>query len=142
MLWYLFRELQLKIILLYKSCFLKDKIRDYFGEKIAIYFGFLGYYTRALFLPSCLALYNCLLHFQDDNIHAQAPFAAFNIIYLSIFLKFWKRRCRLGFSKVFTWKHFPIQIVIHAKFCNMFGFHIVYETCCLILDVFWTFQSN
>lgn len=76
---------------MFEPCY--DKIRDYFGEKIAVYFAFLGYYTRALFLPSCLALYNCLLRFHDDNVHAQAPFAAFNIIYLSIFLKFWKRRC-------------------------------------------------
>ena len=33
-----------------------DKICDYFGIKIAIYFSWLGFYTRALLIPALLGL--------------------------------------------------------------------------------------
>jgi hypothetical protein len=33
-----------------------DKICDYFGIKIAIYFAWLGFYTRALLIPALLGL--------------------------------------------------------------------------------------
>ena len=38
-----------------------DEIRDYFGEKISLYFGYLGFYTRMLVLPALVGTFVALV---------------------------------------------------------------------------------
>ena len=47
-----------------------DKICDYFGIKIAIYFAWLGFYTRALLIPALLglAMYLSMGNDEVENI--------------------------------------------------------------------------
>ncbi|XP_003726602.1 anoctamin-10 isoform X1 [Strongylocentrotus purpuratus] len=78
-----------------------EMIRDYFGEKIGIYFSFLGFYTKALFLPAAFGLLYFLLDtFVGHLPHGYAIFAIFNLFWTTVFLEFWKRKCS---SKAFRW---------------------------------------
>ncbi|XP_063951200.1 anoctamin-10-like [Lytechinus pictus] len=78
-----------------------EMIRDYFGEKIGIYFSFLGFYTKALFLPAAFGLIYFLLDtFVGHLPHGYAIFAIFNLFWTTLFLEFWKRKCS---SKAFRW---------------------------------------
>ena len=43
-----------------------DKICDYFGVKIAIYFAYLGHYTKSLMLPAFLGLMLWFISGQDQ----------------------------------------------------------------------------
>lgn len=49
-----------------------DQIRDYFGEKIGLYFAWLGSYTTWLLLPSlvglCVFVINLMLSFNDVTV--------------------------------------------------------------------------
>ncbi|XP_071496822.1 anoctamin-10-like [Diadema antillarum] len=73
-----------------------EMIRDYFGEKIGIYFSFLGFYTKALFLPAAVGLVYFLLDtFVGHLPHGYAFFAIFNLLWTTIFLEAWKRKCNV-----------------------------------------------
>ena len=70
-----------------KSIFVTDKICDYFGVQIALYFAWLGHYTTALFIPAIVGLLfwvskKCLL---KDTL--------FSIFYLSSFSFMDVRNC-------------------------------------------------
>ena len=69
-----------------------DDVRDYFGETIALYFAFLGFYTKFL-IPICLVALFHKLFVNDDQKEENAWFAALNLIWTTIFLEIWKRRC-------------------------------------------------
>ncbi|KAI8851257.1 calcium-activated chloride channel-domain-containing protein [Chytridium lagenaria] len=58
------------------------EIRDYFGEKVAYYFSFLGFYTLWLWFPAILAFDNALT----------VPFAFFMAVWVTAMLEFWKRQ--------------------------------------------------
>lgn len=49
-----------------------DEIRDYFGEKIGLYFAWLGSYTAWLLLPSivglCVFVFNLAFSFSDITV--------------------------------------------------------------------------
>lgn len=68
-----------------------DRIRNYFGESVAMYFGFLGFYTLALSLPAALGV--AQLFFSVDTLSEYALFAAFNLVWVTVLLELWKRRC-------------------------------------------------
>ena len=70
---------------------LLDDIREYFGETIALYFGFLGFYSLALVPPVLLVVVFALsgAHEQTKN----TVFAILNLIWGTVFLEAWKRRC-------------------------------------------------
>ncbi|KAG7268771.1 hypothetical protein CRUP_034255 [Coryphaenoides rupestris] len=61
-----------------------DLIRRYFGEKIGLYFAWLGWYTGMLF-PAAL-----VTHLFDNG--ATVFFAVFMAVWATVFLEFWKRR--------------------------------------------------
>jgi len=68
-----------------------EEVRSYFGESVAMYFSFLGFYTLALCLPALLGLLQLIL--SVDTLTEYALFAAFNLVWVTVFLEMWKRRC-------------------------------------------------
>lgn len=68
---------------------LLEKIRNYFGEKLGIYFAFLGFYTKALIPPALIGLIYFLTSWENINKHTF--FAGFNLIWVTVFLEAWKR---------------------------------------------------
>jgi hypothetical protein len=71
-----------------------DEVRDYFGEKIALFFTFLGHYTTWLFGAGIIGFF-AWIWVAGDNNNPNAPvipyFAAFIGIWSTLFLEFWKR---------------------------------------------------
>ncbi|KAG8261475.1 hypothetical protein J6590_071452 [Homalodisca vitripennis] len=69
----------------YLSLFKKqpfEEIREYFGESIALYFQFLGYYTYALIVPMVLGFLQLCL--APENI---ALFCIINVLWASVFME-------------------------------------------------------
>ncbi|XP_021368430.1 anoctamin-8-like isoform X1 [Mizuhopecten yessoensis] len=71
-----------------------DKIRDYFGVKIAMYFAYLGHYTLALCIPAFLGALIWFFQGQDETVDDQwfVAFALFNAFWATLYLEHWKRR--------------------------------------------------
>ncbi|XP_050696718.1 anoctamin-10-like, partial [Eriocheir sinensis] len=69
----------------------EDRIRNYFGESVAMYFSFLGFYTLALAFPAALGVAQLFL--SVDTLTEYALFAAFNLVWVTVLLELWKRRC-------------------------------------------------
>ncbi|PSN48008.1 Anoctamin-10 [Blattella germanica] len=65
-----------------------EEIRLYFGEAVALYFTFLGFYTTALLLPM---IFGFLQLFQSTQ--CMAFFCVFNVLWVTVFLEVWKRKC-------------------------------------------------
>lgn len=68
-----------------------EDIRNYFGEAIAIYFAFLGFYTIALIIPAFVGITQFCLTLTDK--HEFTFFAFFNLVWVTLFLEAWKRHC-------------------------------------------------
>ncbi|XP_018321990.1 anoctamin-10 isoform X2 [Agrilus planipennis] len=74
----------------YRSVFQKqplDEIKIYFGESIALYFTFLGFYTTALLFPTFLGFVQLLV-----SIETLPVFCIFNVIWVTVFLEMWRRK--------------------------------------------------
>mmetsp|Transcript_20824 Transcript_20824/g.53741 ORF Transcript_20824/g.53741 Transcript_20824/m.53741 type:complete len:693 (-) Transcript_20824:468-2546(-) len=70
-----------------------DDVRDYFGSVIALYFGFLGCYTKYLFIPGIVGLLGFILQIaltKKDTILVPL-FAVFFCLWSTVFLEAWKR---------------------------------------------------
>ncbi|XP_021939125.1 anoctamin-10 isoform X2 [Zootermopsis nevadensis] len=72
-----------------------EDIRLYFGEAVALYFTFLGFYTTALLVPMFLGFLQLFL--PTESI---AFFCVFNVLWMTVFLEVWKRKCS---ELAFTW---------------------------------------
>nr|CAD7418839.1 unnamed protein product [Timema poppensis] len=72
-----------------------EEIRMYFGEAVALYFTFLGFYTTALLVPMVLGILQMLL-----SSETLAFFCVFNVLWVTLFLEAWKRKCS---ELAFTW---------------------------------------
>ncbi|TNN80562.1 Anoctamin-5 [Liparis tanakae] len=82
-------------------CFYKEQplnlIRKYYGEKIGIYFAWLGFYTEMLFFAAVMGLI-CFIYgllSYDDNVSSKEICNADiggSIVMLTLFLEIWKRR--------------------------------------------------
>ncbi|XP_017377971.1 anoctamin-10 isoform X3 [Cebus imitator] len=68
-----------------------DSIRGYFGETIALYFGFLEYFTFALIPMAVIGLPYYLFVWEDYDKYV--IFASFNLIWSTLILEVWKRGC-------------------------------------------------
>ncbi|XP_077455911.1 anoctamin-10 isoform X3 [Stigmatopora argus] len=66
-----------------------DDIRHYYGEGLALYFGFLEYSTVALIPLALLGMLYCT--FDWENYDKYVFFAVFNLIWCTVFLELWKR---------------------------------------------------
>jgi hypothetical protein len=74
------------------------KIRFYFGEKIAIYFAWLEFYTKMLILPTIAGIITFgylegkRLETGENQGYILIAFAAFVVIWSSVFSESWKRK--------------------------------------------------
>lgn len=66
-----------------------DDIRCYFGEGLALYFGFLEYFTFALVPMALIGIPYYLFDWEDYDKYVL--FAVFNLIWSTVFLEVWKR---------------------------------------------------
>ncbi|XP_065353093.1 anoctamin-10 isoform X3 [Cloeon dipterum] len=66
-----------------------DEIRAYFGDAIAMYFSFLGFYTTALLFPMLLGLIQ--MWFSGPDSLLPAFFTILNSFWVILFLVLWKR---------------------------------------------------
>lgn len=69
-----------------------EEIRKYYGESIALYFSFLGFYTTSLFAPAILGILHLFLPAAVSN-HSLVFFCVFNLLWVTVFLEVWKRKC-------------------------------------------------
>lgn len=72
-----------------------DDIKDYFGEKIGLYFLWLGHYTTWLIVPAILGLGSWInVAAEDNNPNADTVpyFAGFVALWATFFLEYWKRK--------------------------------------------------
>lgn len=90
-----------------------QEIRDYFGEAIAYYFGFLAFYNRALLIPAIGGIAFFIYQMVDARVDVDAvpAYAILVALWATIFLEFWKRkeaefRIRWGMTK-FLEKELP-----------------------------------
>lgn len=70
-----------------------DDIKDYFGERIGLYFLYLQHYTGQLMLPALLGLITFIVKTcYNVSEHFLMPyFTAFMVIWSTFFIEFWKR---------------------------------------------------
>ncbi|CAB1334725.1 unnamed protein product [Coregonus sp. 'balchen'] len=75
-----------------------DDIRHYFGEGMALYFGFLEYFTLALIPMALIGIPYYLFDFEDYDKFT--VFAGFNLVWCTVILELWKR---LSASLAYGW---------------------------------------
>lgn len=66
-----------------------EDIRDYYGTSIALYFAFIEFYTKALIFPSLLGLLQFVWHLNLPIV------CGFYVLWTTIFLELWNRRCSI-----------------------------------------------
>ena len=72
-----------------------DHVKDYFGEKIGMYFLFLGHYTTWLISAGIVGFFAWIIVAADGNSPNAAVlpyFAVFMSIWSTLFLEFWVRK--------------------------------------------------
>ncbi|XP_003744254.1 anoctamin-8 [Galendromus occidentalis] len=72
-----------------------DDVANYFGVKIAMYFGWLGHYTTALFFPAIMGLCIWISCYGKDQRHEDLCFILFallNVVWATLYLESWKRK--------------------------------------------------
>ncbi|GAU42220.1 hypothetical protein TSUD_351300 [Trifolium subterraneum] len=69
-----------------------DDIYPYYGAKIAIYFAFLGMYTRWLFVLAAFGLTLQLIDFRSMKLVVLPVFFVVVILWAIMFCQFWKRK--------------------------------------------------
>ncbi|CAD8200754.1 unnamed protein product [Paramecium pentaurelia] len=85
-----------------------DSIRDYFGEKIALYFDFLSYYAKQLWYMAIVSIitqgimYSATIELRQTAI---IGFSIIIIIWSTFFMEFWKRE-QVYFSVRFGQQNF------------------------------------
>jgi hypothetical protein len=85
-----------------------EHVKHYYGSKIAMYFGWLAYFTKVLAVPSIagVMLFCHQLYLQTVD-SAWVPFFCVLIsLWSTYFLEFWKRR---GNELSFLWKVYKVE---------------------------------
>ncbi|XP_042200560.1 anoctamin-10-like [Callorhinchus milii] len=80
-----------------------DPIRDYFGESVAMYFGFLGYFTWGVAFKTLLEIFLYVANLKERGGNALS--AVYNIVWVTAFPKGWKRRSSAMAYKWGTLQH-------------------------------------
>jgi len=81
-----------KLVVYYCIVLSADKVREYYGETIAMYFAFLGYYTFFLAPPAVLGVITNFYVSDSNRELSIIIFCIFNLVWATIFLESWKRR--------------------------------------------------
>lgn len=83
-------------------------IKEYYGSKIAMYFGWLAYFTHVLSVPSIagVLLFMHQLYLQNVDSVWVPFFCVLISLWSTYFLEFWKRR---GSELSFMWKVFGVE---------------------------------
>jgi len=74
-----------------------EEIRNYFGEEIALYFAWLGFYTKWLWIASALGVVAFIFYLVEKGTGAQwtiwaiTLYSIFLALWATFFLEFWKR---------------------------------------------------
>ncbi|KDO32354.1 hypothetical protein SPRG_02832 [Saprolegnia parasitica CBS 223.65] len=73
------------------------ELRNYFGEKIALYFAWLEFYTKSLLLPAVIGIIIYVLDTGNvGNVAAgKIFFAGFIVVWSTFFTEFWKRKTEI-----------------------------------------------
>ncbi|XWS16255.1 hypothetical protein CRYUN_Cryun34aG0069300 [Craigia yunnanensis] len=69
-----------------------DEIYVYFGTKIAVYFAFLGMYTRWMIFPAAFGLILQLVDFGSLQLLVLPAFFISVVLWAVLFFQFWKRK--------------------------------------------------
>ncbi|KAJ0007254.1 hypothetical protein Pint_28874 [Pistacia integerrima] len=69
-----------------------DEIYSYYGTKVAIYFAFLGKYTRWMFFPAAFGLILQFVDFGSLQLLVLPVFFISIILWAVLFFQFWKRK--------------------------------------------------
>lgn len=72
-----------------------DDIKDYYGEKIGLYFLWLGHYTIWLSVAGIVGFFswiNIAVDGNDPNAAVMPYFSVFMALWATLFLEFWKRK--------------------------------------------------
>ena len=83
-------------------------VKDYYGSKIAMYFGWLAFFTKVLAIPSIagLLLFCHQIYLQDVDSIWVPFFCVLISLWSTYFLEFWKRR---GNELSYGWKVFAVE---------------------------------
>eukprot|EP00116_Pleurobrachia_bachei_P002497 sb/3462759/ len=104
-------------------------IRHYFGDEIAIYFAWLGFYTFMLVVP-LLVGFTIELMYDDGKVESAdwcfTFYAFFNVMWPTIFLELWKRRsAELAWQWGTLGREVERQEVERPQFKGVLGTHPV-----------------
>eukprot|EP00656_Telonema_subtile_P031226 TRINITY_DN3420_c0_g1_i4.p1 TRINITY_DN3420_c0_g1~~TRINITY_DN3420_c0_g1_i4.p1 ORF type:complete len:255 (-),score=53.78 TRINITY_DN3420_c0_g1_i4:18-782(-) len=72
-----------------------ERVREYFGTRIALYFTFLGVYTQQLLIPTVLGFVTWIIQIATGGVDAKSavPLYSFSIIlWNTLLLENWKRK--------------------------------------------------
>jgi len=72
-----------------------EDVREYFGEKVTMYFAWLGHYTKWLVLVSLLGVVvqiNVIAEYTDFSATLTAPYGLFVTLWCTFFTEAWKRK--------------------------------------------------
>jgi hypothetical protein len=85
-----------------------EHVKHYYGSKIAMYFGWLAFYTKILAIPSIAGglLFCHQLYLQDVDSMWVPFFCVLISLWSTYFLEFWKRR---GNELSFNWKVYGVE---------------------------------
>lgn len=71
----------------------QSEIRDYFGEQMALYCLYVGFYTQWLFVPACVGFIVSMIQFFYSMDSIITPlFSIFIAFWSTLFIEAWKRR--------------------------------------------------
>ncbi|XP_029464727.1 anoctamin-10-like isoform X2 [Rhinatrema bivittatum] len=93
-----------------------DAIRAYFGDSVALYFSFLGFFTISLVPMAILgAVYHCL---TSSFLDKYLLFAVFSVLWSTVTMEFWKRHCA---AKAYTWGTLQLKSRFEAPRARYLG---------------------
>jgi len=94
-----------------------ERIKDYFGEKIAFYFGWLGHYTTWLIFAAVAGAITFLANVIENTTDSSLVpiFATFIAIWSTLFLETWKRK-QSTYVMMWGMKGFEQQEITRPQF--------------------------